>query len=132
MSGKNTRPGILHAQNRSMNQILRRAALLILLIFGVSVQLDAAPPKPKIPAKVVYIAIKSVDTAAMTVTVEPRNSMSTEKKTYRVTPATAVKMNGNPATLADLKPDMAIHFTLAADNVTATELSASRPPVGSE
>ena len=27
-----------------------------------------------------------------------------------------------------LKPDMQVHFTLAADNVTATELSASRPP----
>ena len=132
MFGKTTRPGILHAQKRFMNQLLRRAALLVLFILGTIPHLDAAPPKPKIPAKVVYIAIVSVDATAMTVTVEPRNSMSTEKKTYKVTPATAVKVNGNPATLADLKSDMAIHFTVAPDNVTATELAASRPPVGSE
>ncbi len=106
--------------------------LVTLFLVGTIPQLEAAPPKPKIPAKVVYIAVKSVDTTAMTITVEPRNSMSTEAKTYKVTPATVVKVNGNPATLADLKPDMQVHFTLAADNVTATELSASRPPAGSE
>ena len=80
----------------------------------------------------VYIAVVSMDTAAMTITVEPRNSMSTEARTYKVTPATVVKVNGNPATLADLKPDMAIRFTLAPDKVTATELSISRVPAGSE
>lgn len=115
-----------------MNQFLRRPAFLIFFLVGIATQLVAAPPKPKIPAKVVYIAIKSIDTTAMTITVEPRNSMSTEAKTYKVTTSTVVKVNGNPATLAELKPDMAIHFTLAADNVTATELSASRAPAGSE
>ena len=87
-----------------------------------------AAPKSKIPAKTVYLSIVSVDATAMTITVEPKNSMSSESKTYKVTPATVVKVNGTPAALADLKPDMAIHFTLAADNVTATELSASRAP----
>ena len=106
--------------------------LAVMCILGVGAQLMATPPKPKLPPKAVYIAIVSVDTAAMTITVEPRNSMATDKKTYKVTPATVVKVYGSPATLADLKPDMAIHFTLAADNVTATELSASRPPAGSE
>ena len=102
--------------------------LAVFFLLGAAAQLDAAPPKPKIPPQVVYIAIVSVDATAMTITVEPRNSMSTEKKTYKVTSATVVKVNGNPSTLADLKPDMQVHFTLAADNVTATELFASRPP----
>ena len=55
--------------------------LVTLFLVGTVPQLEAAPPKPKIPAKVVYIAIKSIDTTAMTITVEPRNSMSTEAKT---------------------------------------------------
>ncbi len=91
-----------------------------------------AAPKPKIPAKMVYIEIVSMDATAMTITVEPKNSMSTEAKTYKVTPATAVKVDGKPATLADLKPDMMVHFTLATDGVTATELSGSAAPRGSQ
>lgn len=87
-----------------------------------------AAPKPRIPPKMVYIEIVSVDATAMTVTVEPKNSMSTEAKTYKVTPATTVKVNGKSATLADLKPDMMVHFTLAADRVTITELSGSPAP----
>ncbi len=111
-----------------MKAILR--CLAVVLVLGTT-SIHAAPPAPKIPPKAVYIAIKSVDSTAMTITVEPRNSMSTEAKTYKLTPTTVVKVYGNPATLADLKPDLAIHFTLAADNVTVTELSASRPPAGS-
>ena len=114
-----------------MNRFLHRSAFLILFVLGTTTRLNAAPPAPKIPPKAVYVAIKSVDTAALTITVEPRNSMSTEAKTYKLTPTTVVKVYGNPATLADLKPDMAVHFTLAADNVTLTELSASRAPAGS-
>ena len=111
-----------------MKSILRSLAVVLVLIVT---NVDAAPPAPKTPPRMVYIAIKVVDPTAMTITVEPRNSMSTEAKTYKVTPTTVVKVYGNPATLADLKPDMAVHFTLASDNVTATELSASRPPAGS-
>ena len=86
-----------------MKQFIRLLAVFLLL--GATTQLDAAP-KPTIPKKVVYIAIVSVDSAAMTITVEPKNSMSSEKKAYKVTTATIIKANGNPATLADLKPDM--------------------------
>ena len=101
--------------------------LLILLLLGNTSQLEAAP-KPTIPKKVVYIAIKSIDTTAMTITVEPRNSMSTEAKTYKVTTATLIKVNGNSGVLTDLKPDMQVHFTLAADGVTASELDGSPAP----
>ena len=99
------------------------------LAFMVGTVTDlCAAPKPKIPAKVVYIALVSSDPAAMTVTVQPKNSMSTEAHTYKVTTATVIKVNGNPATLADLKPDMQVHFRLAADGATAEELSASPAP----
>ena len=105
----------------------------VLCILSAGVRLTATPPpKPKLPPKAVYIAIVSVDVAAMTVTVEPRNSMATEAKTYKVTPTTVVKVYGNVATLTDLKPDMAIHFQLTPDGITATELSASKAPAGSE
>ncbi len=87
-----------------------------------------AAPKPRIPPKVVYIEIVSVDAKGMTITVRPRNSMSTDEKAYKLTPSTAVKMNGTPATLADLKAGMQIHFELGADGITATELSASPAP----
>ena len=113
-----------------MHKLLRPSALLF-FVLGALAPLHAAP-KPVLPKKVVYIAVVSVDPAAMTITVEPRNSMSTEAKTYKVTPATVVKVNGNPAALADLKPDMQVHFTLAADNVTANELDGSPAPRGSE
>lgn len=102
-------------------------AVSLFLILGTSPNLRAAP-KPKPAPKAVYIAIVSVDPKAMTITVEPRNSMSTDAKTYKVTPTTVVKVNGNPAALADLKPDMQVRFTLDADGATANELSASPAP----
>lgn len=87
-----------------------------------------AAPKAKIPPKMVYIEVISVDAMAMTITVQPKNSMSTEAKTYKVTTSTTVKVNGNPAALSDLKSDMQIHFNLASDGVTATELSGLSAP----
>ena len=65
-----------------MHKLLRRSAFLLFCILGALAPLQAAP-KPIVPKKVVYIAIVSVDPAAMTITVEPRNSMSTEAKTYK-------------------------------------------------
>ncbi len=99
----------------------------VVVMFATASEIYAAP-KPKVPPKMVYIEVVSVDSTAMSITVQPKNSMSTEAKTYKVTPATTVKVNGKPATLADLKPDMMVHFTLAADGVTATELSGSPAP----
>jgi hypothetical protein len=103
--------------------LLLVSAFLVLTISTLN-----AAPKPKVPARVVYIAIVSVDPPAMTITVELKNSMSTEKKMYKVTNATVVKVNGNTAALIDLKPDMQIHFHLAADGITADDLSASPAP----
>ena len=116
-----------------MKTILRSGApfLVVLFMLRTPIQLDAAP-KPTVPKKLVYIAVVSVDLAAMTITVEPRNSMSTEAKTYKVTTGTVIKVNGNPAAMADLKPEMQGRFTLAADGATASVLDGSPAPRGSE
>ena len=133
---KNFRRGIVAACYCSVKTFVGWSTKLLTVCWMVAMVWTAseiyAAPKAKIPPKTVYIEVVSVDPTAMTITVQPKNSMSTEAKTYKITPSTTVKVNGNPATLTDLKPDMQIHFTLAADGVTATELSASRAPAGSE
>ena len=69
--------------------------------------------------------IVSVDPAAITITLQPKDSMNTETKVYKAMPTTVVKVMGNPAILADLKPEMQVHFTLSPDGTTATELLGS-------
>ena len=108
------------------------ATLACLVALTAVAPLQAAPPAHKLPPKMVYIEVVSVDAAASTVTVEPKNSMSTEARTYKVTPATRITLNGRPAALADLKAGLQVHFHLLADGTTADELSASPAPRGSE
>ena len=122
-----------------MNSVLlcrplaRLAAVAFLLVTAaVPSVVQAAPPAPKLPPKLVYIEVVSTDPAASTVTVRPRNSMSTEAKTYQVTPTTKITVSGNPAALADLKAGLQVHFHLLADGTTADELAASPAPRGSE
>ena len=110
---------------RWSTKLLTAAWLLAMLYTAADLY---AAPKPKLPAKTVYIDLVAVDATAQTITVEAKNSMNTEAHTYKVTPTTVVKVNGNPATLADLKPDMQVHFTLAADGTTATEVLGSPAP----
>ena len=80
------------------------------------------PPKP------VYTAIASVNTTAMTITVEPKNSTATATRTYTYTPRTKVTVNGRPATIADLKAGLQIRVGAGMDAGIAEELSASTPP----
>ena len=80
------------------------------------------PPKP------VYNAIASVNTTAMTITIEPKNSTATATKTYTYTPRTKVTVNGRPATIADLKAGLQIRVGAGMDAGIAEELSASTPP----
>lgn len=103
------------------------AICFVVVMFTTVTDLYAAP-KPKLPAKTVYIEITAVDPAAMTITTQAKNSMDSATHTYKVTPATTVKVNGNPAAIADLKPDMQVHFTLTPDGTTATELLGSPAP----
>lgn len=113
---------------------LRSLALSIALVpmLATPASVQATPPAHKLPPKMVYIEVVSVDATANTITVQPKNSMSTEAKTYKVTPATKITVNGSPATLTDLKAGSQVHFHLTADGTTADELAASPAPRGSE
>lgn len=84
--------------------------------------------KHKPPPKPVYNAVASVDTTAMTITVEPKNSTATATKTYKYTPRTKVMVNGQTATIADLKAGLQIRVGAGMDAGIAEELSASNPP----
>lgn len=95
---------------------------------GMHSQAGFHPKGHKPPPKPVYMAIASVDTTAMTITVEPKNNNSTATKTYKITPKTKVTINGNPGTLSDLRPGLQIHVGLGMDADVAEELSASPAP----
>ena len=124
--------GILPAHEPAMKTFICWSTKLLtvswLLVMVYTASDIYAAPKPKVPVKTPYIEITAVDTTAMTITTAAKNSMDSATHTYKVTTTTVVKVNGTPATLADLKPDMQIHFTLAADGITATELSGSPAP----
>lgn len=80
------------------------------------------PPKP------VYTAITAVDPATMSITTAPKNSTGTTPKTYKYTADTKITLNGNPATVADLKPGMRVRLGLGASDDVAEELSLTKPP----
>lgn len=118
-----------------MNQMFRWSISLFIafvVLFASTTVSQAGgrgmPKKGKPAPKMVYTAIASVNTSAMTITVEPKNSPSTATKTYKLTPQTKVTVNGNPATLADLKPGLQIHVGAGMDADVAEELHASSPP----
>ncbi len=101
---------------------------LLLLSAGIS---HAGVPRGKThkpPPKTVYTAIASIDTKAMTITVEPKNSTATATRTYKISSRTQVTVNGQPGTLADLKPGLQIRIGAGMDADVAEELSASAPP----
>lgn len=64
----------------------------------------------------------------MTITTVPKNSTGTASKTYRFNAQTHVTVNGQPGTLADLKPGQRIRVGLGADADLAEELAVTTPP----
>ena len=120
------------ASSNRVRSLRSLAVATVFLALAATPPAHALPPAHKLPPKMVYIEVASVDTAAMTITVQPKNSMSTDAKTYKVTAATKITVDGRPATLADLKAGQQVHFHLLADGTTADELAASPAPRGSE
>ena len=88
----------------------------------------AAPPKLKPKPKIAYMAIASLDTTAMTITIEAKNSTATNSKTYKFTAQTKVSVNGHEGTISDLKPGLQIRVGTGPDENVAEELTASNPP----
>ncbi len=72
--------------------------------------------------------IATVDTQAMTITVQPKNSTANTSKTYKFTAQTKITVNGQPATVSDLKPGLQIRVGTGSHEDTADELSATPPP----
>ena len=80
------------------------------IFFALTTVADAGGKgKKAAPPKIAYTAIISVDTAAKTITVGPKNSTATGTKTYKFTDKTTVTVNGKAGTLADLTPGQQIH-----------------------
>lgn len=104
-------------------------AVFALFLAGASpsqARLHRLPRKPK--AQVPYTAIESVDVTRMTITTQPMNSTASGVKTYRLTPRTKVTVNGQPATLSDLKPGLQVRVGAGMDADVAEEIAATPPP----
>ncbi len=115
-----------------MKQIIRRSIsiLTVVWVFFALASISHAggkksnKPKPKIP----YTGIVSVDTTAMTVTVEPKNSTATGAKTYKFTAATKITVNGQPGTASGMVPGQQIHIGAGMDPMVAEEIHVTAPP----
>lgn len=115
-----------------MKTIIQKSFLLTACVLLATATLANARgfgrAKRRPPPKTVYTAIASVNSTAMTITTEPKNSTANWSKTYRMTPKTAVTINGRPGTLADLKPGLRINVGVGMDAGVAETLSVSQPP----
>ena len=104
------------------------AVSLLCLVCAFNSEAKGRRTKFKIPPPP-YIAIESVDSAAMTITTAPRNSTAIASKTYKLTPKTKVTVNGHDATLAELQAGMQVRIGAGMDANIATEVSASDAPI---
>ena len=113
-----------------MKQILRWPAsiLAVACVFFSLTDVSEAGGKGKPLPKIPYTAIASVDTAAKTITVGPKNSTATGTKTYKFTDKTIITTSGKPGTVADLAPGQQIHVGTGMDETIAEELTVTPPP----
>ena len=113
-----------------MKQILRWSASFLavcLVLFTAPTAAQAkGKPKPKVP----FMGIVSVDTTAMTISIEPKNSTASGVKTYKYNAKTVITVNGQPGTPASLTPGQQIHVGLSMDGKTAETLAVTPPPAG--
>lgn len=114
----------MHLPTRRAIRLLIVICASLALATGVRAAAPPKKPKPKIP----YMAIASVDTAAKTITIAPKNSTATNSKTYKFTDKTKVTVNGHDGTLSDLKPGLAIRVGTGMDETVADELTVTPPP----
>ncbi len=112
-----------------MKPILRWSVsiLVVAWVFFSLADVSQAKGKPK-PAKVPYTGIVSVDTTAMTITVEPKNSTATGTRTYKFSPLTKITVNGQPGTLAGLVPGQQIRIGAGMNPDVAAEIHVTPPP----
>lgn len=102
------------------------AVLAVLSVFASHSEARGRRPRLKPKALIPYTAIASVD--AGSITTEPMNSTATGTKIYQLSAKTKVTVNGQTATLADLKPGMQVRVGAGMDAGIAEEISATPAP----
>ena len=106
-------------------------SIVLCLFLSVAVSLEAKESKSKskkkspTPAPVTETSdkITAVHLTSITVNVYATHA----GKEYKVTPATKITVNGQPAQLNGLTTGMAVVVTPAADGVTAATIDAKTP-----
>jgi hypothetical protein len=97
-------------------------AFWILLAFGAGNSLYCATKKKTIPTPAKQPVIASVSAHSITVS-EPKGT-----KTFTITQFTEINVNGQKATVADLKPGMVVTVTIGIDPSRASRINASGAP----
>ncbi len=103
-----------------MNEIFKR---LIVVLLALSVIAPAFAGGKKKGSEYHDTVIASVAGNALTITEDKAT------KTFPTTQFTEITVKGQRATLADLKPGMAVSVTLGTDGVSASRIAAGDPPV---
>jgi hypothetical protein len=95
---------------------------LVLLAFGAANPLYCASKKKLSPTPSKQPVIASVSANSITVT-EQKGT-----KTFTITQFTEINVNGQKATVADLKPGMTVTVTIGIDPSRASRVNASGAP----
>lgn len=112
-----------------MKNLCQKLSLALLAGLWLPVAAQAGGKiKPREPYKPVYDVIQAVDTAGSTVTIGHVNSKDTSTKVYKVDSNTDIQVNGEKATLADVKTGMKVSLTIGFDEDKAGGLSLSPAP----
>ena len=112
-----------------MNTALRRTLLALLICSTLPALVFAGGKlKPKEPFKPAYDVVQAVDPTANSVTIGHANSTDTSTKTYKLDKFSEVEVNGEKASLADVKPGMKASVTPGVVENTASRLVVSPAP----
>jgi len=102
---------------------LSAASALIAIIITTSAFAGSRKKKATPPPQAQPTLISSVSGNAITVTDDKAT------KTFMITQFTEINVNGQRATVADLKPGMAVNVTIGMDPTRASRINASGAPV---
>ena len=116
---------------RTSDVLLRTVAVLTMLALpvlhaGASSRKSAATPTPTHQVTVISaVTGNSVTIELQTVADKGGKVLDKTSRTYRVTNFTEITVNGQRATLADLKPKMKVSVTIGTDPAQAARIVAN-------
>ena len=114
-----------------MNFVLRRISILALVLVVLPAAAFAGnsqKAKPRPPFRAPYDVIVSVDRAAKTVIIGHVNSSDKSRTTLKINNLTEIQINGNPGTMADVKPGLKVSVTPGVEEDQAGRLVLSPAP----